>query len=98
MDACSLRKYFKKMSSDIETRVFLWKPFPAANIFDPLLQLNPIETYCTVKGNATDNATQQIDHFFQQNKFPPLSSELTIMVTCHLREKLLFHRNSLTRR
>ncbi len=52
------------MSSDIETRVFPWKPFPAANIFDPLRQFNPIETYCTVKDIATENDTQQIDHFF----------------------------------
>ncbi len=52
------------MSSDIETRVFLWKPFPDANIFDPLHQFNPIETYRTVKDNATENAYQQIDHFF----------------------------------
>ena len=51
------------MSSDIETRVSLWKPFPAANIFDPLCQFNPIETYCKVKGNATEDAYQQIDHF-----------------------------------
>ncbi len=63
MDACSIRKYFNEMSSNIETRVFPWKPFPAANIFDPLHQLNPIETYCTVKGNATEDAYQQIDHF-----------------------------------
>ncbi len=63
MDACSIRKYFKKMSSDIETRVFPWKPFPVANIFDALLQFNPIETYHTVKGDAIEDAYQQIDHF-----------------------------------
>ena len=63
MDACSIRKYFKKMSSDIETRVFPSKPFPPSTIFDPLRQFNPIETYRTVKGNATEDAYQQIDHF-----------------------------------
>ena len=52
------------MSSDIERRVFPLKTFPSDNIFDPLHQFNPIETYRTVKGNATENATQQIDHFF----------------------------------
>ena len=57
------------MSSDIETRVFPWKLFPAANIFDPLRQFNPIETYYTVKGNATENTYQQIDHFL--TKFVP---------------------------
>ena len=63
MDACYIRKYFKKMSTDIETRMFPWKPFTAANIFDPLRQFIPIETYCMVKGNATENAYQQIDLF-----------------------------------
>ena len=66
MDACSLRKYFKKMSSDIDMRVFPWKPFPSANIFDPLCQFNPIETYITVNGSATENAYQQIDLFFNR--------------------------------
>ena len=51
------------MSSDIETRVFLWKNFPAVNIFDPLHQFNPIETYCTVYDNASEDAYQQIDQF-----------------------------------
>jgi hypothetical protein len=51
------------MSSDIETRVFPWMPFPAAKIFDPLHQFNPIETYHTVKGSATENVSQQIDIF-----------------------------------
>ena len=51
------------MSSDIETRVFLWKPFLAANIFDTMHQFNPIETYHTVNGNATEDDYQQIDHF-----------------------------------
>ena len=58
------------MSSDIETRVFPWKPFPAANIFDPLHQFNPIEIYHTVKGNATEDAYQQIDHFFLTKLVP----------------------------
>ncbi len=53
-----------QLSSDIETRVFPWKLFPSANIFDPLCQFDPIETYHTVKGSATENAYQQIDFFF----------------------------------
>ena len=85
------------MSSDSEKRLFLLKLFPSDNIFDPLHQFNPIETYCTVKGNATENAYQQIDHFL--TKFvPSFASELTIMVTCRLGEKFLFHWNSVSGR
>ena len=54
---------FKNVSTD-QTRLCPWKSFLAANIFDPLRQFNPIETYRTVKGNATEDAYQQIDHFF----------------------------------
>ena len=70
------------MSSDIETRVFPWKPFPAANIFDPLYQFNPIETYRTVKGNATEDAYQQIDQFF--NKVSSLLHQVNSLSWLHV--------------
>ncbi len=37
--------------------------FPESHIFDPLRQFNPIETYRTVEGSATEDAYLQIDHF-----------------------------------
>ncbi len=56
--------------------------FPAANIFDPLRQFNPIEADRTVKGNATENATQQIDHFF--NKVSSLLCQVNSLSWLHV--------------
>ena len=60
----------KKMSVDSKGHVIPLNPFPLDNIFDPLHQFDPIETYEKVISNAPGKTVEQILPFFLTKSVP----------------------------